>query len=125
MTGAHLPTVLDRAPGPEASFTLALDAELAAFQGHFPGNPILPGVVQVDWAIRFGAQAFGDLGRFQGIDQLKFQDLIRPGGTLELQLGYDPAHGRLRFRFLAGAVKKSSGVIRFVQNPERAPRCSP
>lgn len=113
MTGP-VPTVLRRKPGPEASFTLALDAELTAFQGHFPGNPILPGVVQVDWAIRFGTEAFGDLGRFWAIDHLKFQDLIRPGGTVELQLGYDPAHG-LRFKYLAGPAKKSSGVIRFTR----------
>jgi len=113
MTGPLLPTVLDRASGHEESFTLAMDADLAAFRGHFPGNPILPGVVQVDWAIRFGVQAFGDLGRFRGIDHLKFQDLVRPGEVLELKLSFDPGHGRLRFRFQAGSAKKSSGVVLF------------
>jgi 3-hydroxymyristoyl/3-hydroxydecanoyl-(acyl carrier protein) dehydratase len=109
-----LPTVLNRSRAPEV-FTLVMDAELTAFQGHFPDNPILPGVVQVDWAVRFGTEAFGDLGRFQGIEHLKFQDLVRPGETLELHLGYDPGLGRLRFRYLAGAVKKSSGAILFAR----------
>ena len=109
-------SVLDRASGSEESFTLAMDADLAAFQGHFPGNPILPGVVQVDWAIRFGAEAFGDLGCFRGIGQLKFQDLVRPGEVLELRLGFDPGHGRLRFRYLAGSARKSSGVILFARH---------
>ena len=110
-----LPTVLNRSRDPEPVFTLAMDADLTAFQGHFPGNPILPGVVQVDWAVRFGTEAFGDLGRFQGIEHLKFQDLVRPGETLELHLGYDPGLGRLRFRYLAGAVKKSSGAVLFAR----------
>jgi 3-hydroxymyristoyl/3-hydroxydecanoyl-(acyl carrier protein) dehydratase len=115
MTGPLLPTVLDRASGAEEAFTLVMDPDLTAFQGHFPGNPILPGVVQVDWAIRFGALAFGDLGRFRGVDQLKFQDLIQPGEVLELKLGFDPGHGRLRFRFQAGSARKSSGVILFAR----------
>jgi 3-hydroxymyristoyl/3-hydroxydecanoyl-(acyl carrier protein) dehydratase len=110
MTGPLLPTVLSRSG---ASFTLAMDADLQAFQGHFPGHPILPGVLQVDWAIRFGAEAFGPLGRFRGIDQLKFQGLIQPGEVLELQLEFEPARGRLRFTYLAGPQRKSSGVILF------------
>lgn len=112
-----LPTVLNRSRDPEPVFTLAMDADLTAFQGHFPGNPILPGVVQVDWAVRFGTEAFGDLGRFRGIERLKFQELIRPGETLELHLGFDPGLGRLRFRYLAGAVRKSSGVMLFARQP--------
>jgi len=110
---ATLPTVLNRASGPGATFTLAMDTDLQAFQGHFPGHPVLPGVVQVDWAIRFGAQAFGDLGRFRGIAQLKFQGLIRPGEVVALQLDHEPGPGRLRFRYLSGAEGRSSGVVLF------------
>jgi 3-hydroxyacyl-[acyl-carrier-protein] dehydratase len=109
-----LPTVLNRSRAPEV-FTLAMDADLTAFQGHFPGNPILPGVVQVDWAVRFGTEAFGGLGRFRAIEHLKFHDLIKPGDTLELHLGFDPALGRLTFRYLAGGARKSTGVILFAR----------
>lgn len=109
-----LPTLLNRSCAPGV-FTLVMDPELTAFQGHFPGNPILPGVVQVDWAVRLGTEAFGDLGRFRAIEHLKFLDLIRPGETLELHLDFDPALGRLRFSYLAGAARKSSGVIRFAR----------
>ena len=73
-----LPAVLERSGH---TFTLAMDPDLTAFQGHFPGHPVLPGVVQVDWAVRFGSEAFGPLGRFRAIEHLKFQDPIRPGGT--------------------------------------------
>jgi 3-hydroxymyristoyl/3-hydroxydecanoyl-(acyl carrier protein) dehydratase len=110
-----LPTVLNHAAGPEECFTLAMDAGLPAFQGHFPGHPVLPGVVQVDWAIRFGIQAYGDLGGFRGIDQLKFQEPIHPGEVLELRLGFEHGRGRLRFSYLAGGARKSSGVVLFAR----------
>jgi hypothetical protein len=135
----QLPTVLARVPGPAAApgggeeaarirdlaLTLALDPDLLGFQGHFPGDPILPGVVQVDWAIRFGTQAFGPLGRFCGLEKVKFLGLLRPGERVELQLswapgrGADPAGpdtpgaGRLRFKYLAKGGVRSTGEVRF------------
>lgn len=113
---AALPTVLNRASGPGAVLSLAVDPDLDGFRGHFPGDPVLPGVVQVHWAIHFGVEAFGELGRFRGIEQLKFQAVIRPGEVLELRLALDPDGGRgrgLRFEYLGGGVRKSSGTIRF------------
>lgn len=107
-----LPAVLERSGH---TFTLAMDPDLTAFQGHFPGHPVLPGVVQVDWAVRFGTEVFGPLGRFRAIEHLKFQDPIRPGEPVQLHLGFDPGPGRLRFRYEAGPVRKSSGVILFAR----------
>jgi len=96
-----------------AEFTLRLDPGLMAFKGHFPGNPILPGVMQVDWAVHFAALAFGPMGAFKGVDFLKFMDPIRPGGDLRLELTLDASRTALKFTFLGGDVKKSTGVIRF------------
>jgi hypothetical protein len=140
----QLPTVLARVPGPQApgagegparirglaltlALTLALDPDLLAFQGHFPGDPILPGVVQVDWAIRFGTEAFGPLGRFCGLDQVKFLGLIRPGERVELQLGWAPdpvaegapGGGMLRFKYLVEGVVRSTGAARFAATDPR------
>ena len=110
-----LPTVLNHAAGPEATFTLAVDPDLEVFRGHFPGHPVLPGVVQVDWAIRLGTRAYGALGGFRGIDQLKFHAPILPGDVVDLCLAFDPGRGRLSFRYQAGAVRKSSGVVLFAR----------
>lgn len=103
--------------GPEggAAFTLALTAELPAFRGHFPGDPVLPGMIQVDWAIRFGQEAFGAPGRFAGLDQVKFLEPIRPGDEVELRLAMDRSAGRtrLRFQYLGRTGRKSSGTILF------------
>lgn len=108
-----LPQVVDRETGREVGFLLELAPDHPAFGGHFPDNPILPGVIQVDWAIRFGTEAFGPLGDFQGIENLKFMDLIRPGERLELDLNFDRAEGRLGFRYQFQGSRKSAGQIRF------------
>ncbi|BDU71452.1 ApeI family dehydratase [Mesoterricola silvestris] len=104
--------------GPEgsAAFALELDPELLGFQGHFPGNPILPGVVQVDWAIHFAEAAFGPLGAFRGLEHLKFTDIVRPGQALTLTLALDPARESLRFAFQDGDTRKACGIIHFQGN---------
>ena len=110
---AILPTILSHRSGEEEVFTLSLDPELLAFQGHFPGNPILPGVVQVDWAIRLGNRVFSGLGPFQAITHLKFLDIIRPLEVLELSLVLDPDRRKLRFHYSGAAGRKASGIIVF------------
>ncbi|MGA2081520.1 MAG: hypothetical protein ABSH53_13055 [Holophaga sp.] len=110
-----LPAVTPRGTGPdgEAVFTLAVGPEHPAFRGHFPGDPLLPGVVQVDWAVRLGREAFGPLGDFQGLDQAKFLRPVRPGVPLELRLALAPGSGRLRFQYQDAEGKVSSGTALF------------
>ena len=98
-----------------ADFDLTLSPDLLAFQGHFPGDPILPGVVQVDWAVHFGTLAFGPLGAFHSIEHLKFMDPIRPREAVRLTLVRDPAQGSLRFSFTGAKGRKASGTLRFSQ----------
>ncbi|MDP2877072.1 MAG: hypothetical protein Q8O00_12870 [Holophaga sp.] len=110
-----MPTVLRRESGPEEEFVLALEPEHLVFQGHFPGNPILPGVMQVDWAVRLGTIAFGPLGDFIGINNLKFMDLVRPGEQLSVFLAFDAPAGKLAFRYEGPDKRKSSGTILFAR----------
>jgi hypothetical protein len=98
---------------PDGGFRLALEPGLPAWDGHFPGDPVLPGVLQVDWAVRFGIQAFGSLGRFAGLDQLKFLAPIRPGCQVELHLDWDAGKGTLAFRYLGAGGRLASGLVRF------------
>ena len=121
-----LPKVVGRETGEEVGLTLEIAADHPAFQGHFPDNPILPGVIQVDWAIRLGTEAFGPLGEFQGMANLKFMDLIRPGGRIELGLTFDREAGRLGFRYHCQGCRKSAGQILFARDcPASAPGSSP
>ena len=61
------------------------------FQGHFPGNPTMPGVLIIEALAQVGAVALlqeekfkGKLAFFAGIDKCKFKKQVTPGDTLEL-----------------------------------------
>lgn len=105
----------------EATFRLALGEDAEAFQGHFPGLPVLAGVLQVDWALRLGAEVFGPLGPFTGLRALKFQGLIRPEDALDLTLRWDPDRRALAFAYTVAGVPKSSGTACFAPPQDVAP----
>lgn len=61
------------------------------FKGHFPGRPIMPGVLIVEAMAQTGAVAVlseeenrGRLALFAGIDDVRFKRLVQPGDELEL-----------------------------------------
>ena len=63
------------------------------FQGHFPGLPVMPGVLQVEalaqtMGIYVAKQpGFGDrIGLFAGIDEVRFKRVVMPGDTLRLEI---------------------------------------
>lgn len=99
----------------EASVKLALTvpADLLYFEGHFPGSPILPGVVQLDWAIARGRQYFDMPPVFRDIAMLKFQQIIAPGATVQLDLAWDSAKSSLQFKYLSQAGQHASGRVLF------------
>jgi 3-hydroxymyristoyl/3-hydroxydecanoyl-(acyl carrier protein) dehydratase len=85
--------------------------DLAHFTGHFPGTPILPGVVQIDWAITLGQRLMTLPPRFAGMEVLKFQQLVRPGDRISLTLRFDQERGKLHFAYRNGDAACSSGRI--------------
>lgn len=63
------------------------------FQGHFPGYPIMPGVLIIEAMAQVGAVAMmsieenkGKLGVFAGIDKVRFKKEVRPGDTLTMEV---------------------------------------
>ena len=91
---------------------LQIPLDLAHFSGHFPQTPVLPGVVQIDWALQLAKQLIPQLPPvFAGMEVLKFQQLARPGDLLQLSLRFDPARSKLYFAYRSGDAACSSGRI--------------
>lgn len=86
-------------------------ADLLYFDGHFDVAPILPGVVQIDWAIHYGRRYFSLPLQFKGINALKFQQVIQPETPVRLELLHDVAKGCLQFRYLSEAGQHASGRV--------------
>lgn len=102
--------------GEEARLSLRVPENLLYFEGHFPHAPILPGVVQTDWALALGRRCFALPPRFLGVAALKFQRVITPGATVTLELQYDAAKAALSFRLHSGSGQHASG--RFLLGPQ-------
>lgn len=63
------------------------------FQGHFPGEPVMPGVIMIEALAQVGAVAIlseeqfkGKLAFFGGIKSARFRKMVFPGDTLKLEV---------------------------------------
>ncbi len=101
-------------------------------QGHFPGLPVMPGVLQVEalaqtMAVYVAKQpGFGDrIGLFAGIDDVRFKRIVAPGDTLRLEVTMEKLGSRFgKGRGVAtvdGEVA-CEGLLSFIIPPEGALR---
>jgi 3-hydroxymyristoyl/3-hydroxydecanoyl-(acyl carrier protein) dehydratase len=109
-----LPEILSStADGPGATYRIRVPPALEHFKGHFPGFPILPGIVQLDWAVRLGRRHFQGLSDSTGVDNFKCQALVFPDAELTLDLRRDETG--LHFRYYDAQRTYSSGKILFAR----------
>lgn len=92
---------------------LHVTPDIAHFAGHFPGAPLLPGVVQVDWAVRFARRHLSLKGNFSALENLKFLGVIPQNSRLQLALNWDAERRRLDFAYTTPQRKYSAGRILF------------
>ena len=96
----------------EVRVVLHLDDAHPAFAGHFPGLPVLAGVVQIDWVMQLAALHLG-IGQHAARDfALKCLRIIKPGQKLSLVLRLERAKGRLAFEYSLDALSAARGKIR-------------
>lgn len=96
----------------EFRMSLALPADHPAYAGHFPGRPILPGVVMLDAAIGTLARRQGLEGRGQ-LKSAKFLSPVLPGDALDLYCTVS-ASGDFRFEIRCGERRVASGVLALI-----------
>ena len=95
----------------QISLQLDISADIHWFAGHFPDAPVLPGVTQLDWAVRFGREAFALPPHFLRMEMLKFQRVARPGMRIRLHLEWLPQKSTLAFRYESSLGPHASGRV--------------
>jgi len=106
---------------PRLLIELRVPSDLFYFDGHFTGAPLLPGVVQVEWALHFARQHLELPAHFRAMHALKFQQPVLPDRNVRLALEYDALKASLQFRYLSDAGQHASGRILFHPNAAAAP----
>lgn len=84
--------VLMCVPGCEIEAQFDVDPNLALFEGHFPGHPVLPGVIIMEalaqaasFCVLVEQNSQGSIGFLTGIDKAKFRRQVKPGDVLTLK----------------------------------------
>ena len=84
--------MLELEPGIRGVAKKYVTGEEYFFKGHFPGNPVMPGVLIVEACAQVGAVVALSLEQFKGltplfagIDNVKFKKMVKPGDTLILE----------------------------------------
>jgi len=96
--------VEDIIPGVSARGIKAVSINEPFFAGHFPGRPIMPGVLIVEALAQtagvlamstLGAEGAGKLVYFMAIDNAKFRLPVEPGCLLDLKVSFTQNRGRV------------------------------
>lgn len=99
----------------DVHLSLQIPREHPSYAGHFPGQPIVPGVVLLDLVLQ-AAEGLADWpGRPDGaldIPVCKFVQAVRPGAVLALTLSTGSSAGTLNFRLQQDGQPVASGSLR-------------
>lgn len=111
MTAAALPQWLDlRRDGPGVRVRARVPADLACFEGHFPGHPVVPGFVQIDWVVGLAREHLSAKGDVAAIEALKYRSFLVPEAEVEIALELHASGVRFAYRGAGGEL--SSGRLR-------------
>ena len=88
---------------------LRVPPDLVYFSGHFPEQPILPGVTQLAWVEQFGKLFFNITLPFLRMEVIKFKKIIRPGDIIQMKLNWKADSNKLYFELSSVNESHSSG----------------
>ena len=87
------------------------------FQGHFPNNPVMPGVLQIEAMAQLCSglvmtipEYKGKLALFAGIDNARFKRVVRPGDRLDMEDEVIKRHGPIDIAKVMGHVDGEAAV---------------
>jgi 3-hydroxyacyl-[acyl-carrier-protein] dehydratase len=102
--------IVELIPGERVRGRYTVRGDEYFLQGHFPGRPIMPGVLMIEALAQAGCVGVlahddfqGKLAVFAGLEEVRFRRLVTPGDTLELELVVDK---------LRRALGRGSGTVK-------------
>jgi 3-hydroxymyristoyl/3-hydroxydecanoyl-(acyl carrier protein) dehydratase len=95
---------------------LKAQATLVYFNGHFPDQPILPGVAQLFWVEYFAKLFFDIKGSFLTMEVIKFKKIIAPDSHFIMELQWKQDSGKVYFFLRSSADVFSSGRMVYSVN---------
>lgn len=92
-----------------AHFQARVPLDLALFAGHFADFPLVAGALELQWVFALAEELAWDALPAAQIEQLKFQQLIRPDDVIDLYLQRNLGKAKFHFRLMAGEAVCASG----------------
>jgi 4-coumarate--CoA ligase (photoactive yellow protein activation family) len=100
-------------PQPDGSVLVPVPRNTGFVRGHFDGDPILPGVVQLKHiALRETRRRFPELGPVERVTRVKFKRIVQPGEELTLTIERKGAQ-QVQFAMRVGSEPSCSGIFHF------------
>ena len=91
------------------------DRQSSWFSGHFPDNPILPGIAQLKMVADLIAASRDDGRHMTGLSRVKFRKIVKPGEILDIFATFLQIKEQYVFRITSGTDEVCSGVILFAK----------
>ena len=91
---------------------VALPADSLWFQGHFPGDPMLPGIAQLHLVLETLKESLGEGLRLASLRRVRFKRIIRPDETVAIAADPVPDKpGLYRFQLTVAGENACSGLM--------------
>ena len=99
-------------PAPTIADQVSIPADSPWFKGHFPGDPMLPGIAQLHLVMDAIRASLGQGVRLVGLKRVRFKRVIRPEETIEIAADPVPDKpGMIRFQLTIEGENACSGLM--------------
>lgn len=96
--------------------SVTADKDSPWFSGHFPNNPILPGIAQLGMVVDLISKPKEGSLSITGLSRVKFRKLIRPGDQLDIEVTRISSENHCIFKITSGNEDVCSGKMFFTHN---------